>query len=134
MDAAAALGSSKRKDVEDVVAEDPSGSQKRLKRQLTQESDLKVNQICRDSEETYFAVSNVWYNFMVPYFVSSGKASVQLGLGFRGTQHPGFLPCFSQQFFSLVHHFYRILVQRDGRVPRVHRRINLVQLQQLTHH
>lgn len=65
MDASAALGSSKRKDVEDAVVEDHAASQKRLKRQLTQESDLKVTKSCRDSEETYCAVANVWYNFMV---------------------------------------------------------------------
>lgn len=64
MDASAALGSSKRKDVEDAVIDDPSASQKRLKRQLTQESDLKVNKICCDYEETSCAVSNIWYNFM----------------------------------------------------------------------
>eukprot|EP00904_Undaria_pinnatifida_P013157 jgi/Undpi1/8972/HiC_scaffold_26.g11433.m1 len=36
------LNSAKRKDLEDIALEDGTGSHKRLKRQLTQESDLKV--------------------------------------------------------------------------------------------
>lgn len=36
------LNSTKRKDFEDIALEDGAGSHKRLKRQLTQESDLKV--------------------------------------------------------------------------------------------
>lgn len=40
------LNSAKRKGLEDIALEDGSGSHKRLKRQLTQESDLKVSRIC----------------------------------------------------------------------------------------
>lgn len=38
------LNSAKRKDLEDIALEDGAGSHKRLKRQLTQESDLKVRE------------------------------------------------------------------------------------------
>ena len=38
------LNSAKRKDLEDIALEDGAESHKRLKRQLTQESDLKVSE------------------------------------------------------------------------------------------
>lgn len=38
------LNSAKRKDLEDIALEDGAGSHKRLKRQLTQETDLKVRE------------------------------------------------------------------------------------------